>query len=105
MPGLLRTQGAIGLEARAFYMKRPGAVFEHQLIGFARFREVGTGKNELFSGQSWKRLKMDGLLSFGMQKIPRRARRRLSGFQASSASKRSSVASSNRPVMGSPSAS
>ena len=32
--------------------------------------EVGVGQNELFSGSRWNRLKVDGLLSFGLQRIP-----------------------------------
>jgi hypothetical protein len=32
--------------------------------------EVGVGKNELFSEGRWNRLKVDGLLSFGLQRIP-----------------------------------
>jgi hypothetical protein len=33
--------------------------------------EAGVGKNELFSGTNWRRLKIDGLLSFSLEKLVR----------------------------------
>jgi hypothetical protein len=32
--------------------------------------EAGWGNNDLFSGPAWRRLKIDGLMSFGLDGVP-----------------------------------